>query len=299
MNEQAPSKEQFYRVVEDVSLGNDEGCKHCGHGTYWTVVSGTGDDEVGIGTSWGYKELADDVCDLMNDAFIAGQERRTEPATPPKERDSEALAWALRAHEDLAKMLADGGGNMLHVRANRALGILFAEVERLEKILYPIGLTPEPPAVQSEWPLLTRIRADLISNTHVYPDDGWLVEDEQHRATLDLLYEAMQALQRSSQPPPAEQPAVEACPGHEYKCVHCCTTSPTLNHDESVMLLQDAEDAKRYRFLRDQRRWYANTPPAPGINIKFEYLIGDDGEALDAAIDRARTTKGRAWLSTF
>jgi len=65
-------------------------------------------------------------------------------AEPSKEQNTEALAWALRAHEDLAKMLADGGGNMLHVRANRALSILFAEVERLEKILYPIGAAQPP-----------------------------------------------------------------------------------------------------------------------------------------------------------
>lgn len=58
-----------YRVEKE-----NEGCKHCGHGDYWTIVSGTGDDEIGIGTSWGDRELADDICDLMNDAFAAGQE---------------------------------------------------------------------------------------------------------------------------------------------------------------------------------------------------------------------------------
>jgi len=56
----------------------------------------------------------------------------------------------------------------------------------------------------------------------------------------------------------------------------------------------DRMDAERYRFLRDQRRWYVNTPPAPGINIKFEYLIADNGAALDAAIDRATSTKGNS-----
>jgi hypothetical protein len=85
-------------------------------------------------------------------------------------------------------------------------------------------------------------------------------------------------------------------PGSQSLTLVSSAPPPGLNHDESVMLLQDAEDAKRYRFLRDQRRWYANTPPAPGVNIKFEYLIADNGEALDAAIDkeldRATATKG-------
>jgi hypothetical protein len=79
-----------------------------------------------------------------NPAKVLTDEIERLNSLPGKEQDSRAMAWALQAHEDLSKMLADGGGNMLHVRANRALGILFAEVERLEKILYPIGATPEP-----------------------------------------------------------------------------------------------------------------------------------------------------------
>lgn len=60
-------------------------------------------------------------------------------APPPVEQDTEALVWAQRVHEDLAKYTQEDG-QMIHVRANRALGILFAEIERLEKALYP-GLT--------------------------------------------------------------------------------------------------------------------------------------------------------------
>lgn len=62
----------FYRVVED---GEGEGCAHCGHGKHWTIVSGEGESEFGIGTAWGDKELAEDICEFMNMAFGAGEEQ--------------------------------------------------------------------------------------------------------------------------------------------------------------------------------------------------------------------------------
>lgn len=65
----------FYRVVEDTP---GEGCAHCGHGKHWTIVSGEGDAEIGIGTAWGDQELAQDICELMNMAFDAGQENAPE-----------------------------------------------------------------------------------------------------------------------------------------------------------------------------------------------------------------------------
>lgn len=60
-----------YRVVED-DFSN--GCKHCERGKHWTIAHGRGDDEIAVGTSWGDKGLADDICDLMNDAYAAGGE---------------------------------------------------------------------------------------------------------------------------------------------------------------------------------------------------------------------------------
>ena len=61
----------FYRVALADGGG---GCNACGHGQYWSVVWGAGEDECQIGTSWGDKEVAEDICDLMNMAFEAGKE---------------------------------------------------------------------------------------------------------------------------------------------------------------------------------------------------------------------------------
>lgn len=58
-------------------------------------------------------------------------------------QDAEQLAWALAAYECGQTLVNEGGGDSLHVRQTRALGILFAEVERLEKIAYPIGRSAE------------------------------------------------------------------------------------------------------------------------------------------------------------
>lgn len=63
-----------YRV--ELSAG-DEGCAHCGQGQQWTVVSGQGEEAIEIGTSWGDKEHAEDICDLMNMAYDAGKEAET------------------------------------------------------------------------------------------------------------------------------------------------------------------------------------------------------------------------------
>jgi hypothetical protein len=60
-------------------------------------------------------------------------------AQPPGvQQDTEGLAWALQVHEDLAEYTKDNGGNMLHTRAHRALGIMFTELEKLEKTLWPL-----------------------------------------------------------------------------------------------------------------------------------------------------------------
>jgi hypothetical protein len=67
----------FYRVKE-ADMDVHRGCSHCGAGWYWTVVyNDTDGHEVEIGTSWQGdegKQLAEDVCDLMNMAFDAGRE---------------------------------------------------------------------------------------------------------------------------------------------------------------------------------------------------------------------------------
>ncbi len=64
-------KKPFYRVE---LADKDSGCNACGHGQMWTLVHGEGDDEEQVHTSWGDREFVDDLCDLMNDAYEAGQE---------------------------------------------------------------------------------------------------------------------------------------------------------------------------------------------------------------------------------
>jgi hypothetical protein len=56
-----------FRVIVD-----DEPCKACGKGAFYTVVSGEGEEECGVGSSWADQETAQDICDLMNMAYDAG-----------------------------------------------------------------------------------------------------------------------------------------------------------------------------------------------------------------------------------
>lgn len=58
-----------YRVIVDRG-----GCKHCHEGRLWTIVSGAGDDEIAIGSSFGEEEHTQDICDLMNMAYATGIE---------------------------------------------------------------------------------------------------------------------------------------------------------------------------------------------------------------------------------
>ena len=55
-------------------------CCDCGAGMHWTVVYKDSDgEEVEIGTAWegdAGREMADDICDLMNMAFETGRESR-------------------------------------------------------------------------------------------------------------------------------------------------------------------------------------------------------------------------------
>lgn len=75
------TKEEPYRVIVDDS---HKSCTQCGEGKFWTVVHGRGEDEFGIGTSWGDEELANDVCDLMNMALDRGRDEVTVNAEEEK-----------------------------------------------------------------------------------------------------------------------------------------------------------------------------------------------------------------------
>lgn len=50
------------------------GCSTCGHDTFWTIASGTGDGQTHIGTSWADEETTEDICELMNMAYDEGLE---------------------------------------------------------------------------------------------------------------------------------------------------------------------------------------------------------------------------------
>lgn len=45
------------------------GCGHCGANSFWRIVNS---DDCATSTSYGDKELAEDICDLMNDAYKRG-----------------------------------------------------------------------------------------------------------------------------------------------------------------------------------------------------------------------------------
>lgn len=56
----------------------------------------------------------------------------------------------------------------------------------------------------------------------------------------------------------------------------------------------DSKDAERYRWLKEQRRWYYNLPPTPGISLTWENFIAGPAYWLDAAIDAARAQPNAA-----
>lgn len=92
MNAEMPSTEQqgHYRVVQDDYCV----CNTCHQNTAnWTIVSGAGEAECGVGQSWGDKEIADDICDLMNMAFDAGKED-SERAETEARKERLAERWS-------------------------------------------------------------------------------------------------------------------------------------------------------------------------------------------------------------
>lgn len=107
----------FYRVEEE----NENGCDKCGHGCYWTIVSGEGDSEIGIGTSWGDKELADDVCDLMNQAYESGRE-----SSDPLVNEEEAKLVAFFNSPEGSKLGRDGDYDHLTPAETAIRAMLYA-----------------------------------------------------------------------------------------------------------------------------------------------------------------------------
>lgn len=61
---------RHYRVAP---AAGHEGCGHCGRGAMWAIVSGEGENLTEQAMTWENRELADDVCGLMNVAYDAGK----------------------------------------------------------------------------------------------------------------------------------------------------------------------------------------------------------------------------------
>lgn len=95
-----------------------------------------------------------------------------EPAAIP-DQDTEKLAWAQLAYEDGQKYLDDDNGQSIHVRQNRALGILFDEIQRLEKMVY---LRPAQPPTAA-----TQFVIDALSECERWHSgDKWRHSNEPH-----------------------------------------------------------------------------------------------------------------------
>jgi hypothetical protein len=62
----------YYRV----EVASDQpGCRYCGHGKFWTVIYSEADGDIlEVGTAWADRDVAEDICDLMNMAYEAGIE---------------------------------------------------------------------------------------------------------------------------------------------------------------------------------------------------------------------------------
>lgn len=85
-NQVANLNKPFYRVERSADVS--------GLTDYYTVVFGHGEDATEIGSAWKDHELCSDICDLMNDAFEAGQEH-----APPDNAEEAKLVAFFRSPE--------------------------------------------------------------------------------------------------------------------------------------------------------------------------------------------------------
>lgn len=75
MSESRPEEKGFYRVEEQIRSESECKCPGC---VLWTIVFDD-PEPTEIGTAWQGdegKEVAEDICDLMNMAFDAGREKQ-------------------------------------------------------------------------------------------------------------------------------------------------------------------------------------------------------------------------------
>jgi hypothetical protein len=81
-SENSPSPEPVsglteYKCYYNVEMAaGEDGCSHCGAGKMWAIVyvEHGQTEKTEIGQTFGDKDLADDICDLMNMAYEAGLE---------------------------------------------------------------------------------------------------------------------------------------------------------------------------------------------------------------------------------
>lgn len=120
--------------------------RHCNHG----AISPKGTMFYHGFVSNQFNQWRCDVCrgiyeGNLTEPMSPGSQALTLVSSPPPPavvQDMEKIAWCQKVHEDLAVYVDDGGGQMIHVRAKRALGFMFEEMQKLEKALYP-SLTKE------------------------------------------------------------------------------------------------------------------------------------------------------------
>lgn len=81
-SESSPSPEPVtgmteYKCYYNVEMAaGEDGCSHCGAGKMWAIVyvEHGQTEKTEIGQTFGDRELADDICDLMNMAYESGLE---------------------------------------------------------------------------------------------------------------------------------------------------------------------------------------------------------------------------------
>jgi hypothetical protein len=178
-------------------------------------------------------------------------------------------------------------------RENEVTKIFPKDAVELQKALDILETIAYPQAASAPEPIVGQAVTDGMIVAIYAGDEGAQFKLLRHNAHGMLSEVRRPWAMRNKYRPATYDELLAACP-HDWLsnvlCDHCSGASqpPGLNHDESVMLLQDAEDAKRYRFLREPNHAivYARDPDAWGHNTPG-HIRYNTPEQLDAAIDAA------------
>jgi hypothetical protein len=98
---EALANSYYYQVK--MAAGED-GCSHCGGGKMWAIVyvEHGQTEETEIGQTFGDKNLADDICDLMNMAYEAGMECSDPLAAAARDLLEQADVPCMRGAEEIS-----------------------------------------------------------------------------------------------------------------------------------------------------------------------------------------------------